>query len=92
MPTPSSSPTTIRAAKTPPPSAAKRSPARRARARSATAPVAIREGIAALKAGDILIIAGKGHETGQIVGGETRPFSDRDEAVKAALALGGRAA
>ena len=53
---------------------------------------AIREGIAALKAGDILIIAGKGHETGQIVGSETRPFSDRDEAVKAALSLGGRAA
>ena len=53
---------------------------------------AIREGIAALKPGDILIIAGKGHETGQIVGGETRPFSDRDEAVKAALSSGGHAA
>ncbi|MEJ0043836.1 MAG: cyanophycin synthetase [Rhizomicrobium sp.] len=54
--------------------------------------LAIREGIAALGPGDILIIAGKGHETGQIVGSEVRPFSDRDEAVKAALALGGRAA
>ncbi|HXC53738.1 MAG TPA: UDP-N-acetylmuramoyl-L-alanyl-D-glutamate--2,6-diaminopimelate ligase [Rhizomicrobium sp.] len=53
---------------------------------------AIRAGIAALAAGDILIIAGKGHETGQIAGGETRPFSDRAEAVKAALSLGGRAA
>jgi UDP-N-acetylmuramoyl-L-alanyl-D-glutamate--2,6-diaminopimelate ligase len=53
---------------------------------------AIREGIAALGAGDILVIAGKGHETGQIVRGVTRPFSDRDEAVKAALALGGRSA
>jgi len=53
---------------------------------------AIREAIAALKSGDILIVAGKGHETGQIVGSEVRPFSDRDEAIKAALSLGGRAA
>jgi UDP-N-acetylmuramoyl-L-alanyl-D-glutamate--2,6-diaminopimelate ligase len=53
---------------------------------------AIRTGIAALEAGDILVIAGKGHETGQIVGIQVRPFSDRDEAVKAALSLGGRAA
>ena len=52
---------------------------------------AIREGIAALRLGDILVIAGKGHETGQIANGVTRPFSDRAEAVKAALALGGRA-
>ena len=52
---------------------------------------AIREGIAALKSGDVLVIAGKGHETGQIVKGVTRPFSDRDEAVKAAVALGGKA-
>jgi UDP-N-acetylmuramoyl-L-alanyl-D-glutamate--2,6-diaminopimelate ligase len=53
---------------------------------------AIRTAVAALKPGDMLVIAGKGHETGQIVGGETRPFSDRDEAQKAAIALGGRAA
>ncbi len=53
---------------------------------------AIRAGVAALQAGDVLVIAGKGHESGQIVGGETRPFLDRDEAVKAAIALGGRAA
>jgi UDP-N-acetylmuramoyl-L-alanyl-D-glutamate--2,6-diaminopimelate ligase len=53
---------------------------------------AIRTGIAGLKSGDILVIAGKGHETGQIVGDEVRPFSDRDEAVKAAVSLGGRAA
>jgi UDP-N-acetylmuramoyl-L-alanyl-D-glutamate--2,6-diaminopimelate ligase len=52
---------------------------------------AIHDGIAALNEGDILIIAGKGHETGQIIGSETRPFSDRDEAVKAAIALGGKA-
>ncbi|MBU6471507.1 MAG: UDP-N-acetylmuramoyl-L-alanyl-D-glutamate--2,6-diaminopimelate ligase [Alphaproteobacteria bacterium] len=53
---------------------------------------AIRAAVAALRAGDLLVIAGKGHESGQIVGTETRPFSDRDEAVKAALALGGKAA
>lgn len=53
---------------------------------------AIRAGISELASGDILVIAGKGHETGQIVGSETRPFSDREEAVKAALAMGGRAA
>jgi UDP-N-acetylmuramoyl-L-alanyl-D-glutamate--2,6-diaminopimelate ligase len=53
---------------------------------------AIRTAVAALRAGDVLVIAGKGHETGQYVGGEVRPFSDREEALSAALALGGRAA
>ena len=28
------------------------------------------------RAGDVLVIAGKGHETGQVVGNELRPFSD----------------
>jgi UDP-N-acetylmuramoyl-L-alanyl-D-glutamate--2,6-diaminopimelate ligase len=46
---------------------------------------AIRAGIAALQPGDVLLIAGKGHETGQIVGDKTLPFSDHD-AVAAALA------
>jgi len=41
---------------------------------------AIRGAIAALQPGDVLLIAGKGHETGQIVGGTTLPFSDHDEA------------
>jgi UDP-N-acetylmuramoyl-L-alanyl-D-glutamate--2,6-diaminopimelate ligase len=45
---------------------------------------AIRAGIAALKKGDVLLIAGKGHETGQIVGDRVLPFSDH-EAVAAAL-------
>ncbi len=45
---------------------------------------AIRAGIAELKPGDVLLIAGKGHETGQIVGGKVLPFSDHD-AVAAAL-------
>jgi UDP-N-acetylmuramoyl-L-alanyl-D-glutamate--2,6-diaminopimelate ligase len=48
---------------------------------------AIRTAIAALQPGDALLIAGKGHETGQIVGDETLPFSDH-EAVIAALAPG----
>jgi UDP-N-acetylmuramoyl-L-alanyl-D-glutamate--2,6-diaminopimelate ligase len=46
---------------------------------------AIKAGIAALQPGDALLIAGKGHETGQIVGDRTLPFSDHD-AVAAALA------
>jgi UDP-N-acetylmuramoyl-L-alanyl-D-glutamate--2,6-diaminopimelate ligase len=46
---------------------------------------AIRAGISALQPGDALLIAGKGHETGQIVGDKTLPFSDHD-AVAAALA------
>jgi UDP-N-acetylmuramoyl-L-alanyl-D-glutamate--2,6-diaminopimelate ligase len=37
---------------------------------------AIDAAVAALKPGDLLIIAGKGHETGQIVGRETLPFDD----------------
>ena len=45
---------------------------------------AIRAGIAALDKGDVLLIAGKGHETGQIVGDKVIPFSDH-EAVVAAL-------
>jgi UDP-N-acetylmuramoyl-L-alanyl-D-glutamate--2,6-diaminopimelate ligase len=36
--------------------------------------------VAGLKRGDVLLIAGKGHETGQIVGDRTLPFSDHDEA------------
>jgi UDP-N-acetylmuramoyl-L-alanyl-D-glutamate--2,6-diaminopimelate ligase len=39
---------------------------------------AIAESIAALQAGDVLLIAGKGHETGQIIGNRTLPFSDAD--------------
>jgi UDP-N-acetylmuramoyl-L-alanyl-D-glutamate--2,6-diaminopimelate ligase len=53
---------------------------------------AIRAAVADLKAGDVLVIAGKGHETGQYIKGEVHPFSDRDQALQAALAVGGRAA
>jgi UDP-N-acetylmuramoyl-L-alanyl-D-glutamate--2,6-diaminopimelate ligase len=46
---------------------------------------AIRSAISSLQEGDVLLIAGKGHETGQIIGDRTLPFSDHD-AVAAALA------
>jgi UDP-N-acetylmuramoyl-L-alanyl-D-glutamate--2,6-diaminopimelate ligase len=49
---------------------------------------AIRTAIAELRSGDVLLIAGKGHETGQIVGKQVFPFSDH-EAVAAALEGGG---
>jgi UDP-N-acetylmuramoyl-L-alanyl-D-glutamate--2,6-diaminopimelate ligase len=45
---------------------------------------AIREAVSMLRPGDALMIAGKGHETGQIIKGVTHPFSDQDVA-KAAL-------
>jgi UDP-N-acetylmuramoyl-L-alanyl-D-glutamate--2,6-diaminopimelate ligase len=45
---------------------------------------AIRSAIGELRPGDVLLIAGKGHETGQIIGDRVVPFSDH-EAVAAAL-------
>jgi UDP-N-acetylmuramoyl-L-alanyl-D-glutamate--2,6-diaminopimelate ligase len=45
---------------------------------------AIRAAVAMLKAGDTLIVAGKGHEEGQTVGSVTLPFSDHAE-LKTAL-------
>jgi UDP-N-acetylmuramoyl-L-alanyl-D-glutamate--2,6-diaminopimelate ligase len=45
---------------------------------------AIGEAIAALGVGDVLLVAGKGHETGQTIGSTVIPFSDHD-AVAAAL-------
>jgi len=49
---------------------------------------AIAEGVRRLQQGDILCVAGKGHETGQIVGDTVFPFSDHD-AVKRAISLEG---
>ncbi len=44
---------------------------------------AIRAGVAMLGQGDVLVVAGKGHETGQIVGDKVLPFSDHEEVRKA---------
>ena len=49
---------------------------------------AIETAIAALGAGDILVVAGKGHESGQIVGRETKPFDDAAVARAAVEGLG----
>ena len=40
---------------------------------------AIREAIASAEPGDVVLIAGKGHETGQEIDGEVLPFDDREE-------------
>ncbi|WOJ88560.1 UDP-N-acetylmuramoyl-L-alanyl-D-glutamate--2,6-diaminopimelate ligase [Methylocapsa polymorpha] len=45
---------------------------------------AIAQAVAMLEPGDGLLIAGKGHETGQIIGDRTLPFSD-SECARAAL-------
>jgi UDP-N-acetylmuramoyl-L-alanyl-D-glutamate--2,6-diaminopimelate ligase len=50
---------------------------------------AIGEAIARAGAGDIVLIAGKGHETGQEVAGVVHPFDDRQVA-REAIALGRR--
>ena len=34
------------------------------------------------------MIAGKGHETGQYIKSDVQPFSDRDQAIEAAVAIG----
>ena len=46
---------------------------------------AIRHAVSLARAGDVVVIAGKGHETGQEIAGVVHPFDDRDE-VRAALA------
>ncbi len=47
---------------------------------------AIQTAIGLLQKGDALLIAGKGHETGQIINGVVHPFSDQDVA-KSALEM-----
>jgi UDP-N-acetylmuramoyl-L-alanyl-D-glutamate--2,6-diaminopimelate ligase len=50
---------------------------------------AIAAAIATLEAGDILVIAGKGHEQGQTIGDTVLPFDDRSAAQGALRASGG---
>ena len=50
---------------------------------------AIIAGLSGLAAGDALVIAGKGHEQGQVVGSEVLPFDDAEIAKRAVLAIGG---
>ena len=52
---------------------------------------AIDDAVAWARAGDVVLIAGKGHEAGQTSHGQTRPFDDRDELAGALEALGSRA-
>ena len=51
---------------------------------------AILRGVDMLEPGDALLIAGKGHETGQIVGDDILPFDDTEQASVAVAALDGR--
>lgn len=51
---------------------------------------AIRLALDAAQPGDVVVIAGKGHESGQTAGGVTVPFDDRDVARDALGALGWR--
>ena len=50
---------------------------------------AILRGVDALGPGDALLIAGKGHETGQTVGDDVLPFDDVEQASVAVMALDG---
>ncbi|MCA8878787.1 MAG: UDP-N-acetylmuramoyl-L-alanyl-D-glutamate--2,6-diaminopimelate ligase [Rhodobacteraceae bacterium] len=51
---------------------------------------AILRGVDALGPGDALLIAGKGHETGQTIGDSVFPFDDAEQASVAVAALEGR--
>ena len=53
---------------------------------------AILRGVDMLEAGDALLIAGKGHETGQVIGDDVLPFDDAEQASVAVAALEGRLA
>lgn len=44
--------------------------------------VAIKTAMSELQPGDVLVLAGKGHETGQYINGVVHPFSDHEEVKK----------
>ncbi|MES1179957.1 MAG: cyanophycin synthetase, partial [Hyphomicrobium sp.] len=44
---------------------------------------AIATAVSMMKPGDVVLVAGKGHETGQIIGDRIIPFSDHDEVRRA---------
>lgn len=50
---------------------------------------AILTAVDALQPGDALLIAGKGHETGQVIGDDVLPFDDAEQASVAVAALDG---
>ncbi|MGC6485634.1 MAG: UDP-N-acetylmuramoyl-L-alanyl-D-glutamate--2,6-diaminopimelate ligase [Candidatus Puniceispirillales bacterium] len=52
---------------------------------------AIAEGLSRLGKGDVLLIAGKGHESQQMIGSETLPFSDEATVRGLIATMGGRA-
>jgi len=53
---------------------------------------AIELGVREAEAGDVLLVAGKGHEVEQEIGGRRQPFDDRDEVRRAVMQAGsGRA-
>ncbi|MUL75539.1 UDP-N-acetylmuramoyl-L-alanyl-D-glutamate--2,6-diaminopimelate ligase [Mycolicibacterium sp. CBMA 226] len=52
---------------------------------------AIDHAVAWARAGDTVLVAGKGHESGQTRGGRTRPFDDRDELAASLDAAAGKA-
>jgi UDP-N-acetylmuramoyl-L-alanyl-D-glutamate--2,6-diaminopimelate ligase len=52
---------------------------------------AIRAALAAAREGDVVLLAGKGHEQGQIVGTDVLPFDDVEVAQRMAAELGGAA-
>lgn len=49
---------------------------------------AVHVAVAEAGPGDVVVVAGKGHETGQTVGGRTEPFDDREVALQALARAG----